>query len=90
MVRFDLEAYQVFLIYYGDYGAEAGTIMRIDKYISVTGLYPRRETARLIAAGRITINGTGCAAGAIVEPGDIVAVDGVTVTPDRGNASIWP
>ncbi|WP_340023170.1 pseudouridine synthase [Paenibacillus sp. FSL K6-1096] len=58
--------------------------MRIDKYISVTGLYPRRETARLIAAGRITINGTGCAAGAIVEPGDIVAVDGVTVTPDRG------
>lgn len=58
--------------------------MRIDKYISGTGLYPRRETARLIAAGRITINGTVCAAGAAVEPDDRVAVDGVEVTPDRG------
>ncbi|WP_238649888.1 pseudouridine synthase [Paenibacillus piscarius] len=58
--------------------------MRIDKYISGTGLYPRRETARLIAAGRITINGTVCASGAAVEPGDKVAVDGVEVNPDRG------
>lgn len=58
--------------------------MRIDKFISETGLYPRRETVRLLAAGRITINGTVCEPGAAVEQGDTVAVDGVTVTPDRG------
>lgn len=57
--------------------------MRINKYISETGVYPRRETNRLIAAGRITINGKICAPGAMVEPGDTVAVDGITVTPDR-------
>ncbi|OKP95917.1 pseudouridine synthase [Paenibacillus sp. P46E] len=50
--------------------------MRINKYISETGIYPRRETDRLIAAGRITINGLPCEKGAEVEPGDIVAVDG--------------
>ncbi|ETT63305.1 pseudouridylate synthase [Paenibacillus sp. FSL R7-277] len=57
--------------------------MRINKYISETGVYPRRETNRLIAAGRITINGMVCTPGASVEPGDTVAVDGITVTPDR-------
>lgn len=57
--------------------------MRIDKYISMTGVYPRRETGRLIAAGRITINGVVCAAGAQVEPGDTVAVDGAALSPDR-------
>lgn len=57
--------------------------MRINKYISETGVYPRRETNRLIADGRITINGKVCAPGASVEPGDAVAVDGITVTPDR-------
>lgn len=57
--------------------------MRINKYISETGVYPRRETNRLIAAGRITINGQVCTPGASVEPGDTVAVDGITVTPDR-------
>lgn len=56
--------------------------MRINKYISETGVYPRRETNRLIADGRITINGKVCAPGASVEPGDAVAVDGITVTPD--------
>ncbi|OKP82676.1 23S rRNA pseudouridine synthase F [Paenibacillus helianthi] len=50
--------------------------MRINKYISETGIYPRRETDRLLAAGRITINGLPCEKGAEVEPGDIVAVDG--------------
>ena len=57
--------------------------MRINKYISGTGVYPRRETDRLIAAGRITINGVVCEAGAGVEPGDIVAVDGVVLHPDQ-------
>lgn len=54
--------------------------MRIDKYMSGTGIYSRRETGRLIAAGRITINHTICEKGAMVEAGDIVAVDGNPVT----------
>ncbi|QSF47126.1 pseudouridine synthase [Paenibacillus tianjinensis] len=54
--------------------------MKIDKYMSRTGIYPRRETGRLIQAGRITINGTVCEKGAEVETGDLVAVDGQPVS----------
>ncbi len=54
--------------------------MKIDKYMSMTGIYPRRETGRLIQAGRITINGTVCEKGAEVEAGDLVAVDGLPVS----------
>ncbi|QOS82253.1 pseudouridine synthase [Paenibacillus sp. JNUCC31] len=50
--------------------------MRINKYISETGFCSRRETNRLIATGRITINGQVCEKGADVEPGDIVLIDG--------------
>ncbi|MEJ8306120.1 pseudouridine synthase [Saccharibacillus sacchari] len=50
--------------------------MRINKYISETGYCSRRETDRLIAAGRITVNGETCAAGAEVDVGDIVKIDG--------------
>ncbi|WP_405152923.1 pseudouridine synthase [Paenibacillus sp. FSL K6-0108] len=50
--------------------------MRINKYISETGYCSRRETNRLIAAGRITINGRLCEEGADVEPEDIVLIDG--------------
>jgi len=50
--------------------------MRINKYISETGYCSRRETNRLIAAGRITINGKVCEKGADVEPEDIVLIDG--------------
>ncbi|MFK4302149.1 MULTISPECIES: pseudouridine synthase [unclassified Paenibacillus] len=53
--------------------------MRINKYISGTGFCSRRETNRLIAAGRITINGTVCEAGANVEPQDSVLIDGETI-----------
>ncbi|WP_408892252.1 pseudouridine synthase [Paenibacillus taichungensis] len=50
--------------------------MRINKYISETGYCSRRDTNRLIAAGRITINGNVCEKGADVEPEDIVLIDG--------------
>ncbi|MEC0107817.1 pseudouridine synthase [Paenibacillus taichungensis] len=50
--------------------------MRINKYISETGYCSRRETNRLIAAGRITINGKVCEKGADVDPEDIVLIDG--------------
>lgn len=50
--------------------------MRINKLISKTGYYSRRETNRLIAAKRITVNGEICEPGQEVEPDDIVLVDG--------------
>jgi 23S rRNA pseudouridine2604 synthase len=57
--------------------------MRINKYMSETGAFSRRETNRLIAAGRISINGVVCEAGAEVEPGDIVLVDGQELSADK-------
>ncbi|PNQ87702.1 pseudouridine synthase [Paenibacillus polymyxa] len=57
--------------------------MRINKYISETGFCSRRETNRLIAAARITINGSVCEAGAEVEPQDIVLIDGETIPVNR-------
>ncbi|SFD32549.1 23S rRNA pseudouridine2604 synthase [Bacillus sp. 491mf] len=50
--------------------------MRINKFISETGYYSRRETNRLIAEKRITVNGKICEPGQEVEPDDIVLVDG--------------
>ncbi|HDX9590058.1 TPA: pseudouridine synthase [Bacillus pseudomycoides] len=50
--------------------------MRINKLISEIGYYSRRETNRLIAAKRITVNGEICEPGQEVEPDDIVLVDG--------------
>ncbi|WP_068501423.1 pseudouridine synthase [Paenibacillus kribbensis] len=57
--------------------------MRINKYISETGFCSRRETNRLITAGRITINGKVCEAGAHVEPQDIVLIDGEAIPVNR-------
>lgn len=53
--------------------------MRINKYISETGFCSRRETDRLIAAKRITINGVVCEAGANVDPSDVVLIDGAPI-----------
>ncbi|MFI8707904.1 pseudouridine synthase [Bacillus sp. NPDC077411] len=50
--------------------------MRINKFISETGYYSRREANRLIAMQRITVNGEICEPGQEVEPDDIVLVDG--------------
>lgn len=50
--------------------------MLINKYISETGFCSRRETNRLIAAGRITINGRVCEKGAEIETHDVVLIDG--------------
>jgi 23S rRNA pseudouridine2604 synthase len=49
--------------------------MRIQKYISLTGYRSRRETERLIQAGRVTINGVVCDKDSVVADGDIVLID---------------
>lgn len=50
--------------------------MRLNKYISETGLCSRREADALIAAGRVTINGRPVELGQQVGEGDEVRVDG--------------
>ena len=55
--------------------------MRINKYLSTCGLCSRREADRLLAAGRVSINGEPAATGAQVEEGMEVCVDGVPVRP---------
>lgn len=59
--------------------------MRINKYISETGFCSRRETDRLISAGRITINNVICLQGASVAPNDLVCIDGKAI-PNKGEA----
>jgi 23S rRNA pseudouridine2604 synthase len=50
--------------------------MRLNKYISDTGFCSRREADRLIAEGRVTINGLRARIGAELAEGDTVLVDG--------------
>ncbi|MDF0728140.1 23S rRNA pseudouridine(2604) synthase RluF [Cytobacillus sp. S13-E01] len=49
--------------------------MRINKFISESGITSRREADRWIAAKRVTINGVVAELGSRVEPGDDVRVD---------------
>src|SRR3546814_13800672 len=53
--------------------------MRLNKYISETGLCSRREADALIAAGRVTINDQPIELGTQVNKGDEVCVDGKRV-----------
>ena len=52
---------------------------RINKYLSEVGHCSRRAADALIEEGRITINGVVPKMGTRVQPGDVVAVDGVEV-----------
>jgi 23S rRNA pseudouridine2604 synthase len=53
--------------------------LRLNKYISETGLCSRREADARIEAGRVTINGVVATLGTQVAAGDIVCVDGKPV-----------
>ncbi|WP_062351218.1 23S rRNA pseudouridine(2604) synthase RluF [Bacillus kwashiorkori] len=50
--------------------------MRINKYISESGKASRRGADKLIADGRVTINGQRATIGSQVEPGDDIRIDG--------------
>ena len=50
--------------------------MRLNKYISETGLCSRREADKWIDAGRVTCNGNPAALGTQVGEGDVVCIDG--------------
>jgi 23S rRNA pseudouridine2604 synthase len=53
--------------------------VRLNKYISETGLCSRREADARIEAGRVTINGVVATLGTQVAEGDVVCVDGQPV-----------
>ena len=55
--------------------------VRINKYLSEIGFCSRREGDKLIAQGRVTINGKVPELGTKVTAGDRVAVDGKDVNP---------
>ena len=50
--------------------------MRLNKFIGETGLCSRREADELIAAGRVTLDGSVAVAGAKWAEGMVVCVDG--------------
>ena len=53
--------------------------MRLNKYLSAQGVCSRREADRLIAAGKVRVNGETPALGQSISPGDIVEVCGKRV-----------
>jgi len=57
--------------------------MRLNKYISETGLCSRREADARIEAGRVTINGVVATLGMQVAAGDVVCVDGRPVAGEQ-------
>ena len=57
--------------------------MRLNKYLSDSGTWSRREADTLIEEGRVTINGAPAGLGAQVEAGDDVRVDGDPVGAAR-------
>ena len=55
--------------------------MRLNKHISDTGFCSRREADRLVAEGRVTVNGLRARIGAEVGEGDEVRIDGEILRP---------
>ncbi len=57
--------------------------MRINKFISETGMCSRREADKLIARGRVTVNDAIAELGTKVSDGDTVYVDGKPLAPKK-------
>ncbi|ULG72494.1 pseudouridine synthase [Macrococcus brunensis] len=57
--------------------------MRINKYLSESGITSRRGADKYIDAGRVKINGELAELGSKVEEGDVVTVDGNAVTLEK-------
>ena len=56
--------------------------IRINKFLSESGVCSRREADRLIEAGKITVNGVTATCGLRIMPGDDVQVSGKSVNND--------
>jgi 23S rRNA pseudouridine2604 synthase len=62
--------------------------MRINKYISETGICSRREADKIIQDGRVIINGDIAELGSTVSEGDVVLLDGKPLGEKKENIYI--
>ncbi|WP_195938841.1 23S rRNA pseudouridine(2604) synthase RluF [Romboutsia sp. 1001713B170131_170501_G6] len=62
--------------------------MRLNNYISSTGMCSRREADKLIQQGKVSINGKIAKIGQSVEVNDIVKVNGKRIIPKKNNVYI--
>jgi len=62
--------------------------LRINKFISESGVTSRRGADKWILAGKVTINGQTAELGSQVEPGDDVRVDGKPISVEQQNVYI--
>lgn len=62
--------------------------MRINKFISETGICSRREADKWIEAGRVTINGVRAELGSTAEVGDDVRIDGRPIGAKKASVYI--
>ena len=56
-------------------------LVRLNKYISESGICSRREADKFIEAGKVYINGEKALMGTKVLPSDVVVVNGTTIAP---------
>ena len=59
--------------------------MRLNKYLSETGICSRRQADQWISQSRVLINGQAVALGSQVGEGDVVEVDGQRVEPRQAH-----
>jgi len=64
------------------------SLTRINKYLSEIGFCSRREADKLIAAGRVTVNGNVPEMGTKIAPDDVVAVDG-SILKNKKNSFVY-
>ena len=62
--------------------------MRLNNYISSTGLCSRREADKLIEQGKVTVNGKKAQVGQTVEEGAMVKVNNKLIKPKNNNIYI--
>jgi 23S rRNA pseudouridine2604 synthase len=65
--------------------ADSPATLRINKFLSETGVCSRREADQWVEAGRVAVNGVAAVLGSKVAPGDTVTLDGrpLDVKPAR-------
>lgn len=67
---------------------ETENLMRLNKYISESGICSRREADKYIEAGKVFINGEKAVVGSKVCNNDTVVVNGITIKPKSNKVYI--
>ena len=68
---------------------DTGEKMRLNKYIAASGLTSRRKADELIKAGKVKVNGSVLdEPGYVVEPDDVVEVEGSIIQPAKQHVYI--